>query len=328
MGKQIYNKIYNEEDWKQVNPKNKSIIDDYILELRAQKKKETTIHQYYNDLRLICIYILKQCNNRSFVELNRKDFRRLVLWLTDECKVSNARANRLMSAVRTLLSYLEDDDDYEEYEINQAAKVKGLPKEEVREVVFLEDEIILKLWNKFMKEKRYRDATLLGILYDSGSRKNEIAQVLRDSIKEDKNASNIVTGKRGKKFPVLYFRLTKEAFKEYDKTRSDNSNALFITNSGTDATAGNLYDWVVSWRKDLKELTNKEYEINVHTFRHCFINNFLSGTHYLCRELKLGAVPLERIKSLAHHESSDTTLGYAQNDENKDIEELFGIKLS
>ena len=327
MAKQVYNKIYNEDDWKQVNQENKNIVEDYMLELKAQKKKETTIHQYYNDLRLICIYILKQCNNKAFTELNRKDFRRLVLWFTDECQMSNARANRLMSAVRTLLSYLEDDDDYEDYEINQAAKVKGLPKEEVRDVVFLEDEVILKLYDKLMKEKRYRDATLLGILYDSGSRKNEIAQVLRDSIKPDKNASNIVVGKRGKKFPVLYFRLTKEAFEKYNETRTDDSNALFITNNGTDATAGNIYDWVVAWRKDLKEITGEDLEINVHSFRHCFINNFLSGTHYLCKELNLGAVPLERIKSLAHHESSDTTLGYAQNDENKDIEELFGIKL-
>ena len=241
--------------------------------------------------------------------------------------MSNARANRLMSAVRTLLSYLEDDDDYEEYEINAAAKVKGLPKEAVREVVFLTDEIILKLWQKLMNEKRYKEATLLGLLYDSGSRKNEIAQVRRDSIKQDGNATNIVVGKRGKKFPVLYFRLTKEAFKEYDKTRTDDNPALFINEIGNAATGGNIYEWVVKWKKDLKEITGEDFDLNVHSFRHCFIENFLKGEHYLCRELKLGKVPLEKVKSLAHHESSDTTLGYAQNDENRDIEELLGIKL-
>ena len=161
MGKQVYNRTFNEEDWKLVNQDNKDILDDYITELKSQKKKETTIFQYRNDLRIVCIYVLKKCGNKSFTELGRKDFRKLVLWLTDECEVSNARANRLMSAVRTLLSYLEDDDDYEDYEINQAAKVKGLPKEGVRDIVFLEDEVILQLWQKLMNEKRYREAKKL-----------------------------------------------------------------------------------------------------------------------------------------------------------------------
>jgi len=327
MAKQVYNKIYNDEEWLLVNQDNKDILEDYITELRAQKKKETTIFQYKNDLRIVCIYVLRKCSNKSFLELGRKDFRKFVLWLTDDCEVSNARANRLMSAVRTLLAYLEEDDDYEDYEINQAAKVKGLPKEGVRDIVFLDNDLIIKLYEKFMKEERYKEATLLGILYDSGSRKNEILQVLRSSIQEDKNSSNIVIGKRGKKFPVLYFRLTKEAFTKYDATRTDDLDALFITSLGTAATSASIYDWVTSWKKDLKELSGTDYEINVHTFRHCFINNFLNGTHYLCSELNLGAVALEKVKALAHHESSDTTLGYAQNDENRDIEELLGIKL-
>lgn len=326
MGQQPYNKIYDEEKWARVNQENKDIMEDYLMELKAQKKKDTTIYQYKNDLRIVCIYVLDNCENKAFTDLGRKDFRRLVLWLTDTCGVSNARANRLMSAVRTLLSYLEDDDD-NDYEINAAAKVKGLPKESVRDIVFLTDKNILDLWQKFMNEKRYKEATLLGILYDSGSRKNEIIQVRKDAIKQDGNATNIVVGKRGKKFPVLYFRLTKEAFAKYNETRTDNNPMLFVNELGNAATGGNVYEWVTNWRQDLKELTGEDYEINVHTFRHCHIENFLKGEHYLCRELNLGKVPLEKVKSLAHHESSDTTLGYAQNDENRDIEELLGIKL-
>lgn len=326
MGQQPYNKIYDEEKWAKVNQENKDIMEDYLMELKAQKKKDTTIYQYKNDLRIVCIYVLDNCENKAFTNLGRKDFRRLVLWLTDTCGVSNARANRLMSAVRTLLSYLEDDDD-NDYEINAAAKVKGLPKESVRDIVFLTDKNILDLWQKFMDEKRYKEATLLGILYDSGSRKNEIIQVRKDAIKQDGNATNIVVGKRGKKFPVLYFRLTKEAFAKYNETRTDDNPMLFINELGNAATGGNVYEWVTNWRQDLKELTGEDYEINVHTFRHCYIENFLKGEHYLCRELNLGKVPLEKVKSLAHHESSDTTLGYAQNDENRDIEELLGIKL-
>ena len=327
-----YNRIFDEEKWEKVNKENKEIIKDYIEELRSQKKKDGTVKQYNNDLRIVAIYVLDNCSNKVFTELGRKDFRRFVLWLTDELKVSNARANRMMSAVRTLLSYLEDDDDYDDYNINAAAKIKGLPKEEVREIVFLPDEVIMNLYKKFMNEKRYKEATLLAILYESGCRKNEILQVRRDSIKEDGNASNEVIGKRGKKFKVVYLDYTKKAFKKYDKERGeDKCEALFISGKGETArpaTTGTLYDWVVNWRIDLLEMTGTEYNINVHSLRHAYINNLLNGTHtIICKEMNLGPIPLEKIKMLAHHESSDTTLHYAENNEDKEIENLLGIKL-
>ena len=135
-------------------------------------------------------------------------------------------------------------------------------------------------------------------------------------------------GKRGKHFRCLYFNRTKEAFKKYNAIREDDSDALFLNAEGKPATPGNLYDWVRNWVKDLKELTGKDYEgLNVHSLRHAFVNNLLSGEHYLCRELNLGAIPLEKVKTLCHHESSDTTLGYAMNTEEKDIEDLFGITI-
>lgn len=332
---QVYNKIFDSEKWDKVNKENKAIIDDYIMELKAQKKSQGTIKQYFNDLRIVAIYVLEMCDNRSFIELNRKDFRRFVLWLTDDLGVSNARANRLMSAVRTLLSYLEDDDDYD-YDVSQAQKIKGLKKEEVREIQFLDNDTILALYDKFMKEEKWQFAMLLGLLYDSGARKNEVAQVRRDSIQPDKHSTNIVIGKRGKKFALTVFRLSQTAFEKYNEWRGeDNCESLFITGHGETArpaTSGTIYSWVVSWRKDLKELTGEDIPINVHTFRHSYINNFLNSKdpkkcHYLITELGLGDVPLEKIKVLVHHESSDTTLHYAENNEDKEIEDLFGIKL-
>ena len=327
---QVYNKIFDSEKWDKVNKENKAIIYDYIMELKAQKKSEGTRKQYFNDLRIVAIYVLDECNNRAFTELSRKDFRRFVLWLTDELGVSNARANRLMSAVRTLLTYLEDDDDYD-YEQNQASKVKGLPKEEVREIVFISDEVITKLYEKFIKEERYKEATLLALLYESGCRKNEILQVRRDSITEDGNATNIVVGKRSKKFPCLYFTHTKKAFKLYNEQRGeDNCELLFITGHGEtaqNASVGALYSWVTNWRKDLYELTGEEYNINVHTFRHCMIENAVNGTWWVCNEMGTGAIPIEKVKTLAHHSDVSTTDHYRSNNEDREIEDLFGIKL-
>lgn len=88
--------------------------------------------------------------------------------------VSAARINRLMSMVRTMLEYASNEQDYN-YLINNASKVKGLPKEAVREIEFLSNDIIMKLYNYFMENEKYKDATLLALAYESSARKNELS---------------------------------------------------------------------------------------------------------------------------------------------------------
>ena len=324
---QVYNRIYTPEIYEKVNPENKAICKDFLTECKSKKKSEGTIKQYANDLRILCCYVYLYVDNKSFLRLTKRNFRDFVIKCTDEYGMSSARINRLLSAIHMVLDFCADDDElYEDYEVNTSAKVKGLPKETVREVVFLTDDLILQLWDKLMAEERYKEATLLGLLYDSGCRRNEIEQVERASITQEGNATNTVVGKRKKTFKCLYFRLTKEAFAKYEDTRTDNSDKLFPPREG-DSSYMQIYTMVVGWRKDLKELSGEDYDINVHTFRHCYIENMTSGTHYLCRELNLGSVPIEKVKVLAHHSDVSTTDSYRSNDEERDIEELLGITL-
>lgn len=128
----IYNNFYTPELWEQVNKKNKRILDDFIAEYKQRKMSKGTIAGYRNDLRIILIYILKELNNRCILELNKKDFRGLSLYFTEECNMSAARTNRLKSAVNSMLTFCEEDDDYD-YEINYAKKVKGIPKNRVKD---------------------------------------------------------------------------------------------------------------------------------------------------------------------------------------------------
>lgn len=302
-------------------------MEDYLLEYKARKMKKSTISQYKNDLRIILIYILERCNNKIITQLSKKDFRNLSLWLSNDLKVSNARVNRLMSCCRSFMTYIEDDDDYE-YNQNQAAKIHGLPKEAVRDIVFLEDDIILKLIDKLMNEKRYKEATLVALLYDTGARKNEIAQVEKYSFyDENKNVTNKLVAKRGKVYQAVYHSLTKKCVKPYLEERGqDNIPQLFITSYNLAATPEAIYDWVVNLRKDLYEITGKEYNINVHSFRHSYIQNLSDGTHIICRELNLGKLPIEKIQLLVGHSDANTTLGYKKDDSINEIENLFGIK--
>lgn len=231
------------------------------------------------------MFVLDNCGNRPLTELRKKDFRNLSLWLSDTLGVSNARTNRLMSCCRSMLTYVEEDDDYE-YDNNLAAKVKGLPKEHVRDIVFLDDSVILELIDKLMEKKDYKKATLVALLYDCGSRKNEIAQVEKESFyDESKNLTNKLVGKRGKIYRAVYHSLTKKCVKKYLEERGeDDVKELFITEGGFPARAEVIYDWIISLRPMVEEITGKESKITVHTFRHSFIQNLSDGTHYLCRE--------------------------------------------
>lgn len=127
----VYNRIYAPELWEQVNKENKMILEDFMAEYRQRKKSKGTIDGYFQDMRIVFIYILKQLDNKSILELRKKDFRNLSIWLSEDCGMSANRVNRIKSAVNSMLSFVEDDDEYD-YDNNVAKKVRGLPRERVR----------------------------------------------------------------------------------------------------------------------------------------------------------------------------------------------------
>lgn len=123
----IYNNFYTPELWEKVNKENKRILDDFLAEYKQRKKSKGTINGYFNDLRIIFIYVLKELDNRSILELNKKDFRGLSIYFSEECDMSSSRVNRLKSAINSILTFCEEDDDYD-YDVNYAKKVAGLPR--------------------------------------------------------------------------------------------------------------------------------------------------------------------------------------------------------
>ena len=56
----VYNRIFNQEEWNKVNPLNKEIMEDYKMELKQKQKSEGTIEQYWNDWKIICLYIYRK----------------------------------------------------------------------------------------------------------------------------------------------------------------------------------------------------------------------------------------------------------------------------
>ena len=328
----VYNRTFNEQDWQATNIINRGILDDFIMEYRANEKKESTLKQYYNDGRIILIYILKKCNNRSILELKKKDFRNFTLWLIEEQGVSSSRSNRLMSCCRSILNFCEDDDDYD-YDQNFAAKQKGRPNVPVRDICFLTNDEIMKIIDYLIENEEYQKATLVSLFYDSAGRKNEIAQVTKESFLDPKNnCTNMVIGKRGKKFKLVYFSKTKECAKLWLEQRGEDSiDSLWCLRNAKnhdvkkESSGDNIYNWIIGLRDLHVELGGTPMDFNPHSIRHSSLEAFSTNTHYVCKELGMTeGFPLEELKLIAHHNSIETTQSYLKDKSSEKLSEMFG----
>lgn len=319
----IYNTFYTPELWEQVNKENKRILDDFLAEYKQRKKSKGTIDGYFHDLRIIMIYILKELDNRSILELNKKDFRGLSIYFSEECGMSNARVNRLKSAVNSMLTFCEDDDDYE-YNINYAKKVAGLPKERVKDD---EDDFFVR--DILVEKGRLQDAVLWSLGFDSAGRKNELYQVTKYGLL-DGNKTNIVVGKRGKKFCLVYLNDTKELIRKWLEQRgNDDIDSLWVVGKGENKrelwNSSVLYDRIVSISKILSEVRGEDCKIFTHTLRHSRLECLAQGTdtRLVDENGNIKKYPLEQIQIFAHHESCDTTKSYLKNHDDDIINGMF-----
>lgn len=326
----IYNNFYTPELWEQVNKENKRILDDFLAEYRQRKKSKGTIEGYFQDLRIIFIYILKELDNRCVLELSKKDFRGLSLYFTDTCGMSASRVNRLKSAINSLLTFCEEDDDYD-YDINMSKKVKGVPREKAKDnednFFFTFDEFI-KVRDILVEKGELQLAVLWSLGFDSAGRRNELFQVTKHGL-VDGNKTNIVTGKRGKKFCLVYLDDTRELIKRYlDERGEDDIDSLWVKGTGENKspiTYDAIYNRICSISKILSEVRGEPCEIFPHTMRHSRLECLAQGTdtRLLDENGKPRKYPLEQVQVFAHHESCDTTKMYLKNHDDDIINSMF-----
>lgn len=323
-----YTKMFSEELWEKVSDENKELLDDYILELESTGKSEKTIYQYQADIKGFMTWTVSHGGKDSILDMKKRDFRNFFLKMSKE-GVSNARINRLQSSLRNLLLFAENDEDlYEDYEINQMRSIKGVPKESVREIVFLEDDEVTGLIDYLMEREQYQKALYVSLSYDSAGRRNEVHQVLKTDFLES-NKTNTLVGKRGKKFNLIYFNRTKEIAAKYLEQRGDDDiESLWVTGRGESkrpASYESLYNFAVSFRPIIKELFDKDIDLNSHSFRHSSLENYSNGTHSVLREIGKDALPIDVLKVVAHHSDISTTQSYLKNKDDELLADAFGF---
>lgn len=319
--------IYKNEIYEKVNPDNKELLKDYILEMKSKKRSAGTIYQYTADIKMFYCYMYEFMKNKSILDLKKRDFRNFFLFM-QERELSPSRINRVQCSVRNLLEFASVDEDEYDYEQNVMSKIKGLPKEEVREIVFLSDEQVDKIYDYLVERGQYQKACYLRLTYDSAGRRKEIAQVEKDGLLE-KNQTNIVIGKRNKKFPLYYFSKSKQAIEKWLEVRGeDDVKELFIATKGPIRPASYelLYVWSKEFADIISEIEGKRIEMNAHSLRHSALENMSNGSHYVLKELGKDALDLNTLRVYAHHTSVDTTQGYLKNRDDELLADAFGIQ--
>lgn len=328
----IYNNFYTPELWEQVNRENKRILEDFLAEYKQRKKSKNTISSYFQDLRIILIYILKEHGNKSVLKMNKKDFRGMSLYFTEECGMSSARVNRLKSSINSLLTFCEEDDDYD-YEINMAKKVKGIPRERVRDDdddFFFTFEEFIKVRDILVEKGKLQSAVLWSLGFDSAGRRNELLQVEKHGLTEN-NKTNIVVGKRGKKFCLVYLDDTKELIRQYLEERGeDDIDSLWYKNLNgkrEPVTSDALYDRICSISNILSEVRGENCNIFPHTMRHSRLECLAQGTdtRLLDENGNPKKFPLEQVQVFAHHSDVSTTQSYLKDHSDDTINEMFGF---
>ena len=329
----VYNRVYTPELWEQVNPENKAILEDFLAEYRQQKKANSTIEAYFQDGRFILIYVLLHHKNKSILEMSKKDFRNMSIWLSEDCNMSANRVNRLKATVNSMLTYCEEDDEYN-YDVNYAKKVKGLPRERVKtndDDFFFTFKEFIAVRDRLVEIGDLQTAVLWSLSYDSAGRRNEIYQVKKTGLL-DGNKTNIVRGKRGKAFPLVYLNDTKELIRQYLEERGDdNIESLWINGHGknkVEVTKDALYNRILKCSKILSEIRGEEVNIFPHSIRHSRLECLSTGQDERLKnpDGTNKVFDLDHVRVVAHHTDVGTTQGYLKNKDEDVINDMFGFE--
>lgn len=329
----VYNRVYTPELWEQVNPENKAILEDFLAEYRQQKKANSTIEAYFQDGRFILIYVLLRHKNKSILEMSKKDFRNMSIWLSEDCNMSANRVNRLKATVNSMLTYCEEDDEYN-YDVNYAKKVKGLPRERVKtndDDFFFTFKEFIAVRDRLVEMGDLQTAVLWSLSYDSAGRRNEIYQVKKTGLL-DGNKTNIVRGKRGKTFPLVYLNDTKELIRQYLEERgNDDIESLWINGHGknkVEVTKDALYNRILKCSKILSEIRGEEVNIFPHSIRHSRLECLSTGQDERLKnpDGTNKVFDLDHVRVVAHHTDVGTTQGYLKNKDEDVINDMFGFE--
>lgn len=286
-------------------------VDDFLLNLQANKYSSETTYNYERDLNVFSNFLdesdieFDKIDKRAITYykayLVSRDRRTASLGKQGEKQLDSRSVNRMLSALRAYLRYLIDI-DYSCPLPPEAVKLTKAGKKHPQ-VAELKDLIrLIEAPSSFELNTRtaLRNRAMLEVLFATGMRISELCGLDRNQI--DDTGRIFITGKGRKQRFVYLTPRAKQHLDAYSAIREDTCPALFIPYAGRNVAKSRrristnyLQDRIKRYREKLK--------INVPTSAHSLRHGFAT---YLAER---GANPAA-LQILLGHESLDTTTRY------------------
>lgn len=173
----VHNNIVSDAKVARMNKTNIRLLDDFIDYLRSTKHSDGTIKSYRNDLLIVFSFLHDYCNNKSFLNLKKRDIVALQNWMIYENNNSPARVRRIKASISSLSNFIESvlDDEYPEFR-NIVNKIESPALQPVREKSVFTPEELQKLLDTLMEKGEYHKACALALAMASGRRKSELTR--------------------------------------------------------------------------------------------------------------------------------------------------------
>jgi len=270
------------------------ILSKYFDYLESKSLSDNTVKNYFRDLIDYFIY-LKQNDLPPTKSIEPKHIRKMLSFLIDK-GFSKVSISRKISAIKSYITFLEkfnySTNNYSEL-ISIPKKSKKLPK------VMTKKEVSQLIKHVEMNTKKnLRDDALIELLYSTGLRVSEVANLKLKDINLKKSEIKIL-GKGNKERIVIFNNKSKEKIIRYLK------NDKRYISIKTQALFQNKFKEAISTRsiqRILKKYLNFSginSKYSTHTLRHTFATHLLEG-----------GADIKVIQQLLGHSSPETTKIY------------------
>ena len=270
------------------------ILSKYFDYLESKSLSDNTVKNYFRDLIDYFIYLkLNDLSPTKSIEPNH--IRKMLSFLIDK-GFSKVSISRKISAIKSYITFLEkfnySKNNYSEL-ISIPKKSKSLPK------VMTKKEVSQLIKHVEMNTKKnLRDDALIELLYSTGLRVSEVANLKLKDINLGKSEIKIL-GKGNKERIVIFNNKSKEKIIRYLK-----NDKRFISLK-TEALFQNKFKEALTTRsiqRILKKYLNFSginSKYSTHTLRHTFATHLLEG-----------GADIKVIQQLMGHSSPETTKIY------------------
>ena len=270
------------------------ILSKYFDYLESKSLSDNTVKNYFRDL--IDYFIYLKLNDLSPTKsIEPKYIRKMLSFLIDK-GFSKVSISRKISAIKSYITFLEkfnySKNNYSEL-ISIPKKSKSLPK------VMTKKEVSQLIKHVEMNTKKnLRDDALIELLYSTGLRVSEVANLKLKDINLKKSEIKIL-GKGNKERIVIFNNKSKEKIIRYLK------NDKRYISIKTEALFQNKFKEALSTRsiqRILKKYLNFSginSKYSTHTLRHTFATHLLEG-----------GADIKVIQQLMGHSSPETTKIY------------------